>query len=384
MNLLDIPTTGDTQPSIRAQVVTRRTYNRPLNDEGTEFETWEDTVNRVISHQHWLWERAKEKPLNYAELAEIAELRELMMKRKVLSSGRTLWLGGTEIAKTREASQFNCAFSRTATVQDAVDHFWLLLQGCGVGSLGAPGVLNGFSKHVQNINVTRSTRTANDWQKGNKGRESNQEEFITGPGGSVTWRLSVGDSAEAWAKAVGKILAMKRPVDTIILDFSEIRAAGIRLKGYGWISSGDGPVAKAFKAICELLNKKHGRLLSRIDLLDLENWLGTTLSSRRAAEIVLCPYGDPEWERFALAKKDHWETGNEQRVQSNNSLIFDSRPSKAEIYGIFNLMRMAGGSEPGFINGEQARARAPWFVGVNPCAEILLGDKSFCERSQRH
>jgi len=41
-------------------------------------------------------------------------------------------------------------------------------------------------------------------------------------------------------------------------------------------------------------------------------------------------------------------------------------------------MMDAGGSEPGFINAEAAKRRAPWFKGVNPCAEILLGDKSFC------
>ncbi|SVD26250.1 uncharacterized protein METZ01_LOCUS379104, partial [marine metagenome] len=45
--------------STRAQVVTRRTYNRPLNTEGTIFETWEQTIGRVIAHQKWLWERAK-------------------------------------------------------------------------------------------------------------------------------------------------------------------------------------------------------------------------------------------------------------------------------------------------------------------------------------
>ena len=45
--------------STRAQVVTRRTYNRPLNKEGTKFETWEQTIGRVIAHQKWLWERAK-------------------------------------------------------------------------------------------------------------------------------------------------------------------------------------------------------------------------------------------------------------------------------------------------------------------------------------
>jgi hypothetical protein len=37
-----------------------------------------------------------------------------------------------------------------------------------------------------------------------------------------------------------------------------------------------------------------------------------------------------------------------------------------ELRGIFDLIEEGGGSEPGFINGEQARMRAPWFQGVNP------------------
>lgn len=37
--------------SIRSQLVAKRTYNRPLDESGTVFETWEQTVNRVIEHQ---------------------------------------------------------------------------------------------------------------------------------------------------------------------------------------------------------------------------------------------------------------------------------------------------------------------------------------------
>lgn len=117
------------EPSIRAQVITRRTYNRPLNDEGTVFETWAQTVARVIDHQHWLWERAKGTELSDEEYAELYELEQLMLERKVSMSGRTLWLGGTNIAKTREASQFNCSFTEVETVYDLVDILWLLLQG---------------------------------------------------------------------------------------------------------------------------------------------------------------------------------------------------------------------------------------------------------------
>ena len=114
-----------------------------------------------------------------------------------------------------------------------------------------------------------------------------------------------------------------------------------------------------------------------MDILDLVNWLGTVLSSRRSAEIALFEYGEDEWKEFAVAKNNWWE-GNIQRAQSNNSLLFKQRPSRDQLKEIFDLMVRSGGSEPGFINGEAATKRAPWFKGVNPCAEILLGNKSFC------
>ncbi len=348
----------------RAQVVTRRTYNRPLNKEGTQFETWEQTVDRVIEHQHWLWERAKGAHLQPNELMELEDLRLLYLDRIACPSGRTLWLGGTNVAKRREASQFNCSFGRVSTIHDVVDGFWLLLQGCGVGFEPVVGTLNGFTKEVE-VEVIRSSRE-------NRGYDNNKDYFA-----NDIWYLEVGDSAEAWAKSIGKILAMKQPVRKIMLDFSEIRPAGERLSGYGWISSGDESISKAFVEICKILNRKAGQLLDRIDILDIMNWLGTTLSSRRSAEIAVMPYDSPQWEEFATAKKDHW-IDNPQRAQSNNSLLFYRKPTRYELNSIMQMMIDSGGSEPAFINAEAALKRAPWFKGVNPCAEILLGDKSFC------
>jgi ribonucleoside-triphosphate reductase (formate) len=129
-------------PSLRAQLITRRTYNRPKDDSGKVFETWEETVDRVIQHQGWLWSRAAGHGSNEAD-AELEELRTLMLDRKVLMSGRTLWLGGTTVAQQREASQFNCSFTNVETVQDCVDVLWLLLQGCGVGFSPVIGQLTG-------------------------------------------------------------------------------------------------------------------------------------------------------------------------------------------------------------------------------------------------
>jgi adenosylcobalamin-dependent ribonucleoside-triphosphate reductase len=355
-------------PSLRAQVITRRTYNRPLEEGG--FETWEQTVDRVIGHQAWLWDRAANVSEDGGFWPELDELRQLMLERKVLTSGRTLWLGGTSVAKKREASQFNCSFTNIETVMDCVDALWLLLQGCGVGFRPVVGQLTGYSKRITDFEVIRSTRT----DKG--GMQENVETFKDG-----VWTIKVGDSAEAWAKSIGKLVAHKFPADKLVLDFSEIRPAGERLAGYGWISSGDASLAKAYTAIHKLLNRRSGSLLTRMNILDLVNWMGTVLSSRRSAEIALFEYGEDEWKEFAVAKKDFW-VSNEQRAQSNNSLLFKTKPALNELQDIFKLMVDSGGSEPGFINAEAATKRAPWFKGSNPCVEILLGNKSFCNLTE--
>ena len=355
-------------PSLRAQVITRRTYNRPLEEGG--FESWEQTVDRVIGHQKWLWQRAEAGPV--ALDSELDELRTLMMERKVLTSGRTLWLGGTEVAKKREASQFNCSFTNVETVMDCVDTLWLLLQGCGVGFRPIVGQLTGYQKPIPKLTVKRSERTA----KG--GVAHNEETFDAATG---VWTIKVGDSAEAWAKSIGKLVAHKYAASELVLDFTEIRPAGDRLAGYGWISSGDASLCKAYTAIHKLLNRRSGSLLTRMNILDLVNWMGTVLSSRRSAEIALFTFGEDEWEQFAVAKKDFW-IANEQRAQSNNSLVFNTKPLKSELEKIFGLMVASGGSEPGFINGQAATKRAPWFKGSNPCVEILLGNKSFCNLTE--
>lgn len=383
--------------SIRAQFITKRTYCRPVyNEQGEQIrlETWPEVVNRVIEHQKWLWIRAKYgTTLNEEQTAELEELRELMLGGYAVLSGRTLWLGGTEVAKTRESSMFNCSGTKVETVYDIVDVFWLLLQGCGVGFKPVRGTLNGFFKPIKHIEVIRSTKVL-----GERGSEENYEKVSLR---EKTWTIKIGDSAEAWAKSIGKLLAGKYKVDKLILDFSEIRAAGERLKGYGWVSSGDEAISKAYVKIAELLSKRAGSLLSAIDILDIINHLGTVLSSRRSAEIAVFDVDDYEAEAFAVAKKGYfickscgsWNTKNGickdcgeentniHRGQSNNSLLFHRKPTKERLEHIFNLMQDAGGSEPGFINAEAASKRAPWFSVPNPCAEILLPNKGFCNLS---
>ena len=340
----------------RSEVVIRRTYSRPLDEKESKFESWPMICARVKEHQRWLWERALGRVLNRKEQSELDEFEQLMVMKKASVSGRTLWLGNTEVAKRREASQFNCSYTNVETVYDVVDVLWLLMQGCGVGFKPVIGTLNGFFKPIKNIEVIRTTRLT----KG--GLDYNVETYNPE---TKHWTIKVGDSAEAWAKSIGKLLAGKYNADKLTFDFSELRPAGARLAGYGWISSGDSAISVAYEAIAKIMNKRAGQLLTRIDILDIVNWLGTILSSRRSAQIALFEYGQPEWKEFAIAKREFW-VENIQRGQSNNSLVFASKPTRKELEYIFGLMQEAGGSEPGFVNGEVAKTRAPWFAGSNP------------------
>jgi ribonucleoside-triphosphate reductase len=357
--------------SVRASLITKRTYNRPKED--GSFESWDETVDRVVGHQRWLWEQAKHAKLNKVQVAELEELRQLMLDRKALMSGRSLWLGGTEISRTRMSSMFNCSFTNVETVYDMVDCLWLLLQGCGVGFRPIRGTLNGFNNAIDDIQVIRSTRTD---------KLGDQKNFESYDRATKVWTIRIGDSAEAWAKSIGKLLAGKFPAKTLVLDFSNIRPAGERLKGYGWISSGDESIAKAYVKIAKIMSKRAGSLLSAIDILDIMNHLGTVLSSRRSAQICIMDADDYESSEFSVAKKDYWLHDNAHRCQSNNSLVFHNKPTEERLTELFALMERAGGSEPGFINGEAAKRRAPWFAGVNPCVEILLGNKSFCNLTE--
>lgn len=374
--------------STRAQIITRRTYCRPLNEAGTEFETWDMVISRVISHQRWLWERAlthKNMPeiplhdisedmlewvhLDSSQEAELDELEQLLLDRKVAVSGRTLWLGGTDIGKKIEASQFNCSALNIETVYDIVDAFWLLLNGSGVGFRPVPGTLTGFQYPIPKLEIIRSV--GNSF----KGQEENEEFWDPS---TRTWTIKVGDSAIAWAKFVGKLLAGKHKANKLVLDFSEIRAAGMRLRQYGWISQGDRGLASAAEKIFEIMNRRADSLLTAMDILDITNLLGTILSTRRSAQIAIYDHTDMEWEEFSTAKNNIFNNGKSHRTQSNNSLFFSSKPKKKELAQLFDQV-MRGGGEPGIINGETMQKRSPWASLTNPCGEILLsGSGGFC------
>lgn len=358
-------------PSIRAQFTERRTYLRPLNEDGTLFETPEQAMDRVIGHQRWLWEGALGSKLDLAQEAELAELKDLMKAKRVSMSGRVKWMGGTDVIKERAAAAFNCSHTLVETPADLVDTFWLLLQGVGVGFRPITGLLTGLPETISNIMYVGSSRT----EKGGA-----EDSVSTVDYDNSTWTIKFGDSAKAWAKGLGKLIAEKPRVRTLVFDFSELRPGGKRLKGYGWLSSGWEPLMRGMMGIAKVMKNRGDANLTAIDIGDIVNLLGTVLSSRRSAQIWLMEDTNVEIEDFIDAKTDRWEKGNGHREQSNNTILFWSKPDRERIIDI--LKRVLDTGEPGFMNAAEAKRRAPEFAGCNPCAEILLPNKGLCNLVQ--
>jgi adenosylcobalamin-dependent ribonucleoside-triphosphate reductase len=379
-----------TVPTARAQAVTLRTYCRPTvpGDNAAPLETWE-AVNRraAFAHHERLWKDAGGNP----DYAELEELYRLGVDRRSTVAGRTLWLGGTEYAYSRAVSQFNCAGTPVQTVYDVVDASWALLNGSGVGFAPKQGVLHGYVRPINEFAVVPSDRDR-DW----KGDPENREDLPT-QANDWTWRIVVGDSAEAWAKAIGKLfnLSSSRNARRLVVDGSNVRGPGGRLKGYGWICNGFQPLADCLESIHEVLNRKAGNLLDEIDVMDCINHVGQVLSSRRAAQATQLDAGSPIEREFAGAKLDYWKclkcgsgdtkagwckkcktrSTNTHRRQSNNSELFWSKPTKQRLLDLLYWADACGG-DPGIVNAEAARVKCPWFEFFNPCFEIMLG--AFC------
>lgn len=339
----------------RSYIITLDKYCR-VKPNG-ELETSTEMRRRVIDHQQWLWERAKKAPLNSIELSELEFLFQSMKNGEQSAAGRTNWLGGTPISKEREVTQINCFYGDYETVYDAVDMFWTILNGCGYSPIVHQGI-TGFHNKINEIEVIHSTRSG-------RGNPKNKETFENG-----VWKIKVGDSAEAWAFAYGKLITHSyMGVNKLIIDLSEIRPAGIRLTRYGWLSNGDEQIAKNFKKIAEILNNNIDSYLSITDLMDLICLPCDTLANRRAAIMPIVNYCDDE-NLEALEFKNFKNTAkNPHRAVANITYAFDQKPNLDIIEHILEHGLQA---EPiGFYNRQAARKRFPNAKGCNPCGEAI-------------
>lgn len=359
-----------------------RTYSRYLPEEGRR-ETWLETVARAVDYN---------VSLGSGTVEEAEKLFHNIFNLRQFLSGRTLWIGGTEISKEYPMANYNCAFVVADELDVFHEIFYLLLLGAGVGFKSTEEDVSKLPRFKQNVvidnlsylNLGKLNRATNTWC-GFK--------YITTP---TTYTIEVGDSKEGWVDALSqflKVMTVDFPfkVDKIELNYSSVRPKGERLKRFGGYASGHEAIELMFTKIAKLIsnNQNDGQLTST-EVIDLCNIIGEAVVSggvRRTAQIALVDKDDTESvkmknEIYFQDEDDTWIANNEilHRQMSNNSIVYYEKPSREQWKWHLEQMRYSG--EPGFINAESASKRRNNFRGVNPCAEILLDSRGMCNLTE--
>lgn len=352
-----------------------RTYSRFL-PELNRREYWWETCKRAVEYNCNLVENVPQK--------EAEELFDSMFNLKMFLSGRTLWVGGTESSKKYPSSNFNCCYTNIEKINDFCEVFYLLMLGCGVGFSALKEQCDKLPMFNCDINVSHNRYLYFE--------HHSHEEHTNVNLVNNEYEIVVGDSKEGWVSALRKLLELTTAnniayshINNIKINYNNVRPEGSPLKTFGGYASGPEPLKQMFDKIANIIRNSGGKL-KPVDVLDICNLLGQAVQVggvRRSAEVCLFDKDDTDT-RFAKQKiftQD--EAGNFitntdilHRTSSNNSILFTSKPNYEELKEIFESIKTSG--EPGFINSEVARKRFPDMMGMNPCCEILLPSKGFC------
>lgn len=356
-----------------------RTYSRFLPKEGRR-EYWHETVRRAVEYNTSIAPTTREE----AEMLydNIFNLRQFL-------SGRTFWIGSTEVSYEYPMANFNCAFEVIDSFRSFRDLFYLLMLGCGVGV------------RVLDEDVKSMPKARTDYQIYHQDytpipREQRVENTSLDFFANDSVEIVVGDSKEGWVEALALYFEIisehyYRGIKHIFIDYSNVREKGDRLKKFGGTASGHESLKTMFRKIDKVI--KHRALsisqkkvrLQSIDCMDIANIIGENVvvgGVRRTAEMVIIDQDDKEAinakSELYTFENGKWSMNQDisHRQMSNNSIYFTRKPSRSELHTQLERMRYSG--EPGFINHEAASIRRPDMKGVNPCGEILLDSKGVC------
>lgn len=395
-----------------------RTYSRFIQNKNRR-ETWKETCIRSINYNISLAYRhllSINYTINMDELRSEAEaLFDNMFNLKQFLAGRTLWIGGAENSLNEKyaLANFNCAFLNIKDWNDLIDLFYLLLIGTGVGFKCTKELAKKIKPIRLNTKLLSSTYIS--LPPNERLEDTNLSVLDNGYA-----KIYVGDSRRGWVDALKyyfMILTDKkyRNIHTIKISYNSIRPRGERLKTFGGVASGHEPLKEMFEGIDKILKNKLDPDLAPIQLvgsdnaygkvrpihiLDIGNLIGANVvcgGVRRTSEIFLF---EPDDFECLLAKygingfhtqeqldhhnevgkllgdnKPKWfdtlnTIGNMRqnighRRMSNNSVIFDTKPSRDVLHLLFTILQLEG--EPGFFNLEKAKERRPNVEGPNPC-----------------
>jgi ribonucleoside-diphosphate reductase alpha chain len=330
-----------------------RTYSRWIEEEGRR-ETWIETVDRYISFM-------RENVGKLIKETEYKEIRESILKQEVMPSMRLLQFSGPAARKTNVCA-YNCSFIAPSKLQDFGEIMYISMCGTGVG----------FSVESQSV------------QKLPQIMPQTGKQFPT---------HVVADTKEGWADAL--VIGLKTWFDggDVNFDFSSLRPAGARLKIMGGKASGPDPLRQLLKFAREKILRKQGRRLSNLDVHDITCKIGECVVAggvRRSALISLSDLDDQE---MRDAKKGQFYISEPQRSIANNSAIYTQKPSNAEFLEEWIALMKSGSGERGIFNRGGLAKQLPerrlkalngyvGNLGTNPCGEIILQSKQFCNLSE--
>jgi len=366
-----------------------RTYARYVEEKGRR-ENWFETVYRTVQYNVMLGIKYKVKHGIRIDVTEERKEAESFFDHlfflRTFPSGRTLYMGGTEIVKEYPLSNYNCCFTTIDQLKDYTDVFYLLMLGCGVGVRIEKKAADKMPE-VRNVQLLGRYEEELHNQLTKEERENTLLSIEEN-----TAVLFIGDSKEGWCKGLEmyfELISRKEynNIHNIIIDYSYVRPEGERLKRFGGRASGHKSLKRMFEKINKVMAESGGRLRT-IDLLDIATIISENVVSggvRRSAMMVICEEDDTE---VIEAKRNlykvidgQWieDTKISHRKMSNNSVLYNRVPGKEEIKAILDSIRING--EPGFLNNREAIRRKETFLGCNPCGEILLRSKQCCNLS---
>src|SRR3989338_5488270 len=339
-----------------------RTYAKWIPEEGRR-ETWIETVDRYMGFM-------RENLGNKLTEKEYAELRTGILKQEVMPSMRLMQFSG-DAARRCNTCGYNCTFTAPVKLEDFAEIMYLSMQGCGVG----------FAVESQNVEQLPQIMK----QKGQK------------PSIHV-----IADSKEGWCDALTLGLTTWYAGKDVVFDFSQIRPAGARLKTMGGKASGPEPLRNLLAFARERVLRRQGRRLRTIDAHDIICKVGECVVAggvRRTAMISLSDLDDIE---MRDAKKGQFYMTDPHRSIANNSAVYEVQPTNTELMDEWVALMKSGAGERGIFNrgsltaslpqrrvdyfkkvgliGEDGVVHGP--IGTNPCAEIILQSKQFCNLSE--
>ena len=328
-------------------------YARWIPEEGRR-ETWIETVGRYMDFM-------KENLGAKLSGEDYKELHIAILNHQVLPSMRLLWSAGVA-AKATNVAAYNCSYIAITQIIDFSEILYISMCGTGVG-------FSVEEKAVQNLPQIKIQT------------------------GEILETHIVKDSKAGWADALTLGLTTWFDGKDIKFDFSQLRPAGSRLKTMGGLSSGPTSLLSLVSFCREKILRRQGRRLSALDVHDIVCKIGECAVMGGVRRSALISLSDLDDLAMRDAKKGQFYITNPERGVANNSTIFNSKPSSAEFLEEWLALVKSGSGERGIFNRGGLPKQLPSrrlniiksdldFMGCNPCGEIDLITKEFCNLSE--